>query len=407
MRPPQRLAAALAALTLGGAARAVDREPIVLSERASELHRSCLVVDGHNDMPWEVRSIGGSSFDKLDISRDQPDLHTDIPRLRRGGVGAQVWSVWAPMYTARRGEALLTTLEQIDLVERMIKRYPDDFRLTLTTDDIVAARRDGQIASMIGVEGGHCIENSLSVLAQLYKRGARYMTLTHSETLPWADSATDEERHGGLTSFGESVVREMNRLGMMVDISHVSPATMHHAMRVSDAPVIFSHSGARGVADHPRNVPDDVVRKLPEDGGLVMVNFFSAFVVPEAAAINVERLAYERELRAQIGDDQDEIRKRVREWASSRPSPRGTIHDVLDHIDHLVALSGPEHVGLGSDYDGVSLLPEQLEDVSTYPLLTQGMIDRGYSDDDIRGILGGNFVRVFKEVEAVTQRSTP
>ncbi|MEQ8847703.1 dipeptidase [Botrimarina sp.] len=403
-----RRAAALAALlllTTKPPAMAEDREPIVLTDAARRLHGAALVIDGHNDMPWEVRTQGDSSFDRIDISQPQPTLHTDIPRLREGGVGAQFWSVWAPVWTARRGAALTTTLEQIALVKQMIRRYPDHFTLALTADDIDRARGQGKIASLIGVEGGHCIENSLSVLNQLYEEGARYMTLTHSDSLDWADSATDKERSGGLSPFGEQVVREMNRMGMMVDLSHVSADTMHQAMRVSDAPVIFSHSSARGVADHPRNVPDDVLARLPEEGGVVMVNYFSAFVVPDSASINKERLAKQRELEARYGDDQDAIRRELDRWAKDKPSPRGTIHDVLDHIDHIARVAGIEHVGLGSDYDGVSMLPEQLEDVSTYPYITQGLLDRGYSEEEVRGVLGENLMRVFRAVERVAEET--
>lgn len=403
--PHRVLAGVVAAVaTWSAASHADERAPIELTDAARRLHGESLVVDGHNDMPWEVRTQGDSSFDRIDISQPQPTLHTDIPRLREGGVGAQFWSVWAPTWTSRRGAALTTTLEQIDLVKRMIRRYPDDFALCLSTNDIQRARSQGKIASLIGVEGGHCIENSLSVLEQLYEEGARYMTLTHSDSLDWADSATDQQPIGGLTPFGEEVVRLMNRKGMMVDISHVSAATMHHAMRVSTAPVIFSHSSARGVADHPRNVPDDVLARLPEEGGVVMVNYFSAFVVPESAEVNKERLKKQRELDALYPDDQDAVRRELDRWAKDKPSPRGTIHDVLDHIDHIANVAGIEHVGLGSDYDGVSILPEQLEDVSTYPYITQGLLDRGYTEDEVRGVLGRNLMRVFREVERVSER---
>ena len=261
---------------------ACAEEMVVLTKRAKRIHESALLVDGHNDMPWKLRDQGSVSFTKLDISKRQETLQTDIPRLRAGGVGAQFWSVWVPANTAYRGTALLTTLEQIELVQAMIQRYPETFELALTVDDIRRIHAEGKIASMIGIEGGHCIENSLNVLRKLHQLGARYMTLTHSDTLDWADSATDDQRHGGLTPFGEEVVLEMNRLGMMVDLSHVSPDTMKHALRVTQAPVIFSHSSAREVADHPRNVPDDVIRLVAENDGVVMINFFSGFVVPEA-----------------------------------------------------------------------------------------------------------------------------
>jgi membrane dipeptidase len=379
-----------------------DQPPIVLTDRARELHKRCLVVDGHNDMPWELRKWGPPTFHQVDISEPQPRLHTDIPRLRQGGVGAQFWSVWVPADTAYNGSALATTLEQIELVHAMIDRYPEVFALALTADDIERIHAEGKIASLIGVEGGHSIEESLSVLNRLYELGGRYMTLTHSDTLSWADSATDQERHGGLTPFGEQVIQEMNRLGMMVDISHVSIATMHHAMRVSEAPIIFSHSSARAIADHPRNVPDEVLRMLPQDGGLVMVNFFSGFVVPAAADNYGQQLALERELKQQH-DDQQRVDRELRRWRALHPMPRGTIHSLLDHIDHIVKVAGIDHVGIGSDYDGVSVLPTQLEDVSTYPYITQGLLDRGYSEEDIRKILGTNLLRVMRDVERVAK----
>ena len=255
-----------------------DRPPVVLTDAARQLHAQAVVIDGHNDLPWELRKQGSLSFDKLDVAEEQPTLHTDIPRLRQGGLGAQFWSVYVPASTAYDGTALTATLEQIEMVSAMISHYPEAFELALTVEDIVRIQATGKIASLIGVEGGHCIENSLNVLRQLYRLGARYMTLTHSDTLDWADSATDESAHGGLTPFGEDVVREMNRLGMLVDLSHVSPDTMKHALRVTSAPVIFSHSSALAIADHPRNVPDDVLRMIVENGGVVMVNFYSGYV---------------------------------------------------------------------------------------------------------------------------------
>jgi membrane dipeptidase len=382
---------------------AAQRQPVVLTERARALHRWSLVVDGHNDLPWEIRTQGGSNFGKLDIAQRQPQLHTDIPRLRQGGVGAQFWSVWVPVDLGYRGEALATTLEQIELVKAMIARYPDTFALALSTGDIERIHGEGKIASLIGVEGGHCIEESLAVLRKLYDLGARYMTLTHTDTLGWADSGTDEARHGGLTPFGEDVVRTMNELGMLVDLSHVSPETMHDALDITTAPVIFSHSSARAVADHPRNVPDDVLRRLKEKDGVVMVNFFSGFIVPEATEIVKQGMAEERRLKAEI-DDPDRVRSQMRQWYRRHSYPRGTIHVLLDHIDHIAKVAGAEHVGLGSDFDGVSLLPEQLDDVSYYPYITQGLLDRGYSDEQIQRILGGNLMRVFRAAEAVAKK---
>jgi membrane dipeptidase len=379
------------------------RAPIVLTDAARKLHQHALVVDGHNDLPWEIRTRGSSSFTKLDIAKPQPELHTDIPRLREGGVDVQFWSVWVPVDLGYKGEALATTLEQIELVKLMIQRYPETFELAVSTGDIERITADGKVASLIGVEGGHCIEESLVVLRKLYELGARYMTLTHTDTLSWADSGTDAIRSGGLSPFGEDVMRTMNELGMIVDLSHVAPETMHDALDVSTAPVIFSHSSARGVADHPRNVPDDVLARLKEKDGVVMVNFFSGFIVPEATQIVKDGMALERKLRAEF-DDPDRRRQEMRRWFRRNPYPRGTIHILLDHIDHIVKVAGVRHVGLGSDFDGVSLLPEQLEDVSYYPYITQGLLDRGYTDEEIDCILGGNLMRVFRGVEAAAKK---
>ncbi len=376
-----------------------SRGHVVLTDEARELHASALVIDGHNDLAWEIRKRGSADFSKLDISQPQPALQTDIPRLHKGGVGAQFWSVWVPVDLGYRGEAQATTLEQIELVKQMIARYPDTFELALSTDDIERIHNSGKIASLIGVEGGHCIEESLNVLRKMYELGARYMTLTHTDTLAWADAGTDEARHGGLTPFGEDVIRTMNELGMLVDLSHVSIETMHDALDVSTAPVIFSHSSARAVADHPRNVPDEVIERLREKDGVVMVNFFSGFIVPEAVQTVSAGMELERSLKAQQLEPK-RIEREMQNWKARNPYPRGTIHVLLDHIDHIAQVAGVEHVGLGSDFDGVSVLPTQLEDVSCYPTITQGLLDRGYSDAEIRGILGGNVMRVFRAAEA-------
>jgi membrane dipeptidase len=382
----------------------LDRGPVVLTPEAERIHKSSILIDGHNDMPWEIRKQGSRKFDKLDISKPQATLQTDIPRLRKGGMGAQFWSVWVPATTAYDGTSLVSTLEQIDLVHAMIDRYPDTFELALTVDDIRRIHADGKIASLIGVEGGHCIENSINVLRQLHKLGARYMTLTHSDTIDWADSGTDEARNGGLTPFGREVIAEMNQLGMMVDISHVSIDTMKQAIQVSKAPVIFSHSSTRAVAESPRNVPDEVLELVKKNDGLVMVNFFSGFVVPDAAARYMDRLGRERKLKKTIKDP-DELQAMLRRTDPKGPMTRGTIHDLVDHIDHIVQVAGIDHVGIGSDFDGVSTLPTQLEDVSCYPYITQALLDRGYSEADIKKVLGENLLRVMARVEEVARQT--
>ena len=377
-----------------------DRKPIVLTDRARGLHSHSLMIDGHNDMPWEIRKQGSSSFEKMDISKVQLKLQTDIPRLREGGVGAQFWSVWVPVETGYKGTALSTTLEQIELVKQMIGRYPETFELALTADDIERIHKEGKIASLIGVEGGHCIEESLPVLDKLYGLGARYMTLTHTDSLSWADSSTDAAKNNGLTPFGKQVVKRMNQIGMMVDISHVSAKTMNDTLDATEAPVMFSHSSAFAVCEHPRNVPDDVLKRLKEKDGVVMVNFFSGYVVPSAAKTSLEVMDLERDLKKKFGDDKPSIEAELKRWKAKHKYPRGTIHDVLDHIDHIAKVAGPEYIGIGSDFDGVSLLPTQMDDVACYPYITQGLIDRGYTDEQIKGILGGNLLRVMRGVEA-------
>ncbi|HEV3023614.1 MAG TPA: dipeptidase, partial [Pirellulales bacterium] len=378
------------------------RANVVVGDEARRIHRGAILIDGHNDLPWKLRSEVGGSLDKFDLTGSVPRFDTDIPRLRAGGMGGVFWSVFVPAETDKSGTALRDTLEQIDLVHRMIARYGEAFELALTADDIERIHAAGKIASLIGVEGGHSIQESLGALRQLHKLGARYMTLTHSDTLSWADAATDEPRHGGLTDFGEEVVREMNRLGMLVDISHVSPDTMRDALAVSRAPVIASHSSAFAVAPHPRNVPDDVLRLVAANGGVVMVNFFSGFVDPASARARLEMFAVRRELREKYADE-SQFQAAIKGWEAQRPIARGSVHTVVDHIDHIVRTAGIDHVGLGSDFDGVSLLPEQLDDVSCYPVITQELVNRGYDEEQIGKILGRNLLRAMRRAEEVAR----
>ncbi len=368
-----------------------------VSRRAGEIHAQGYVFDGHNDLPWELRAKAPKLFDDIDIAQPQPSLHTDIPRLRAGNVGAQFWSVFVPVDTIAAGNAFQTTKEQIDLVHRMIARYPDTFALALNGKDVDRIRSEGKIASLIGMEGGHSIEGSIGKLRQLYAAGARYMTLTHSETLEWADSATDVARNDGLSEFGEEVVREMNRLGMLVDISHVSPATMHDALRVSAKPVIFSHSSARALAEHPRNVPDDVLEALPKNGGVVMINFFSGFVVPESAKQLMELAELRKTLKAKYPNDKEAQDREIKQWQVKNPYPAGTADILIDHIEHVIKVAGIDHVGLGSDFDGVTKLPVGMEDVSKYPVITELLLRRGYDEESIHKVLYGNALRVLHE----------
>ncbi len=389
----------------GPASSQPSAPPVRLSDKALRIHRSSLLIDGHNDLPWRLRTEFGASLEQCDLTQlHAPDkLQTDIPRLRQGGVGGQFWSVYVPVETMQAGTALRDTLEQIDLVNQIIARHPDAFELALSADDVERIHRQGKIASLIGVEGGHSIQDSIGALRQLYRLGARYMTLTHSDTLSWADAATDEAKHGGLSPFGEEVVREMNRLGMLVDISHVSPETMNDALRVSRAPVIASHSSAYAVAQHARNVPDDVLKLIAENRGVVMVNFFSGFIEPGSARIMADMFAVRRKFNAELNNNEQEVEAAMKRWRQEHPISPGTVHTVVDHIDHIVKTAGIDHVGLGSDFDGVSMTPVQLEDVSCYPYITQELLNRGYQEEQIRKILGGNALRALRQAEEVAR----
>jgi membrane dipeptidase len=379
------------------------RPLVVVSEKAREIHDSALLIDGHNDLPWELRETGDPGFRTIDLTKPQKKFHTDIARLKKGNVGAQFWSAFVPSNTAAKGTAVKMTLEQIDTISEMVRRYPDAFEMASGTEDIVRIRKAGKVASLIGVEGGHSIDNSLPILRLFYKLGVRYMTLTHSDSLDWADSCSDAPRANGLTPFGVQVVQEMNRLGMLVDLSHVSPDTMKAALKATKAPVIFSHSSARGVADHPRNVPDDVLKLVKANGGVVMVNFYSGFLTPEGARAMQLMFEKGRELKKQYPDDDAKYREAFRAWAKQNDYPAGDVRDIAAHIDHIVKVAGIDHVGLGSDFDGVPKLPKQMDDVSCYPLLTQLMLDRGYTKEQIHKVLGGNLMRAFAAAEKVSR----
>jgi membrane dipeptidase len=367
------------------------------------LLREVPVIDGHNDYPWAVHEKAEGDIDALDIRKAQPKLMTDIRRLTAGGVGGQFWSVYVPV-TLQGGDAVSATVDQIDIVHRMMAKYPETFALALTADDVERIERQHKIASLIGVEGGHCINSSLGVLRMFYRLGARYMTLTHTTNTPWADSATDVPKSNGLSPFGEQVIREMNRLGMMVDLSHVSPATMAAAMRVSTAPVIFSHSSARALTDVPRNVPDDMLKAVAANGGIVMVTFVPGFVAPEVAAYNTRETAQQTKVTAELGSNAAAIKTAMDSWHAANLAPRASLLQVADHVDHIKKIAGIDHIGLGGDFDGITSVVVGLEDVSTYPQLLAELIRRGYTDEDIRKIAGKNILRVMRQVELVSQR---
>lgn len=361
-------------------------------------HPFLSVVDGHNDLPWAMRSVN-YDFGVRDIAEHQPELHTDIARLRAGQVGGQFWSVYVP--SSLGGDSAVTaTLEQIDAVYSMIERYPDQFELVTSASGLAAAvagaGSGGPIGSLLGAEGGHSINNSLGTLRSLYRAGVRYMTLTHNDNTAWADAATDDPAHGGLTAFGKEVVAEMNRLGMLVDLSHVAPATMHAALDVTDAPVIFSHSSARAICDHPRDVPDDVLARLADNGGTCMITFVPDFVSPRVREWS-NRL---KESAAEAGVDTAdwEAMKQFRE-SYDVEQPTATLDDVVAHAEHVREVAGIDHIGVGGDFDGVGSLPEGLADVSTYPNLFTALSQRGWGDDDLIKMAHGNVIRTFGEAE--------
>ena len=366
--------------------------------RARRILKASPLIDGHNDLPWVIREDKRAprDVDAYDL-RKRTSGDTDLQRLRSGQVGAQFWSVFIPGDIKDSGYARVQ-LEQIDIARRMIQRYPEALTLATTSSGITAAFRSGRIASLLGMEGGHAIENSLGALRAYYRLGVRYMTLTHNVTLDWADAAMDVPRHNGLTPFGKEVVREMNRLGMIVDISHVTPKVMHDVLDIADAPVMFSHSSARALTDHPRNVPDDVLRRLAGNGGVVMVTFIPAFV--SQAVANWElRLS-----QLTSGTPPAEASRITAEFSTANPKPVATLKDVADHVDHVRRTAGIDHVGIGSDFWGDPEMPTGLEDASRFPYLFAELIRRGWSDVDLVKLAGGNMLRVMHRTEVVAVR---
>ncbi|HVN11330.1 MAG TPA: dipeptidase [Kineosporiaceae bacterium] len=374
--------------------------PTAGHEDLRSLLRDAPLVDGHNDLLWLLRLRVGYDFDRLDLARPAPGLHTDLRRLHAGGVGAQFWSLYVPSDLPGH-EAVTATLEQLDAFHRLVARYPADLGLALTAEAVVRVAGSGRVASLAGIEGGHSIGDSLGALRMMYALGARYMTLTHNHATSWADSAMDEPRHGGLTAFGVEVVQEMNRLGMLVDLSHVAPSTMRDALAATVAPVIFSHSGARALCDHPRNVPDDVLQRLRVNGGVCMVTFVPGFVSQPVAEVWLELAEAERAWRAEYPDSPGEVDLLRAAWREAHPAPTATLVDVADHVDHVREVAGVDHVGIGGDFDGVDVLPVGLEDVAAYPALFAELRARRWSDDELRRLAGRNVLRALREAEEV------
>jgi membrane dipeptidase len=371
-----------------------------MDEHIVELLRAAPLIDGHNDLLWALREIGEEGGEEPDVGEPAPRLQTDLPRLEAGGVGAQFWSVYVPSHLPP-DLAVTETLEQIDAFYDLVRRHPGRLEQARTASDVERIAAKGHVASMVGVEGGHSIGNSLGTLRILARLGAGYMTLTHNDDTDWADSATGEHPHGGLTTFGEEVVRELNRSGVLVDLSHVSDDTMRQAIEVSAAPVIFSHSSARSLCDVPRNVPDDVLELVRRTDAVVMVTFVPSFIAPEGAEVNREGRERASALRAEHADDPEALRMAMDEWWDSLEEVPATVSQVADHIDHVRDVAGIDHIGVGGDYDGASDMPEGLEDVAGYPTLFAELAERGYTDDELRWIAGRNVLRVMREAELV------
>ncbi len=372
--------------------------------RAERILRQTPLIDGHNDLPWRIRedSIARGNVDAYDLRKRAPG-HTDLDRLKMGMVGAQFWSVYTPGDWRDSGYARIQ-LEQIDIARRVIAKYPDRLALALSANDIRREFKEGKLASLLGLEGGHAIENSLGALRAYYDLGVRYMTLTHNVTLDWADAALDSAKHSGLTPFGDSVVREMNRLGMMVDLSHVSAATMSDALNVTQAPVIFSHSGARALVDVPRNVPDSILRRVTINGGIVMVPFVTGFVSPDVMRYDESTRPIITDLEKKYGKDTAAITREIKQWRAAHPEPRAMLSQVADQIDYVRKVAGVDHVGIGGDFDGITEVVQGLEDVSKYPALFAELARRGWSDTDLKKLAGENLLRVFSQAEAVARR---
>jgi membrane dipeptidase len=398
--------AAVAAAALAGPALADAAQD---AAKVARVLKTTPLIDGHNDIAWEIRTDFGGDPARPKLALDAaaagrtPPLQTDIPRLRRGGLGGQFWSVYVPA-GGDGAEAVKTTLEQMTIVREMVALHPETFEMAYTADDVVRIHRAGRIASLMGMEGGHSIDNSLGVLRAMHQAGARYMTLTHGETNDWADSATDKARHDGLSPFGEAVVREMNRLGMIVDLSHVSDDTMRDALRVTRAPVIYSHSSARALSGVSRNVPDDVLALVKRNGGVVMVAFVPGFLSPDGKAWVDGLFAAMAEAARKHPGDSPGYEAAIAAWEAAHPAPAATLSMAADHIEHIAKVAGVDHVGLGGDFDGTSNLPKGLEDVSTYPALLQELSRRGWSEADLRKVAGENALRVMREVEATSRR---
>ncbi len=393
----------LAMSSAPGPAQQWTPPPAELIERARRILQAVPIIDGHNDIPSKLLESAAGDPDKADLSKPQPQFHTDFARMRQGGVGAQFWSAYVENDSIPTGAALRQGIREVDMALRFTRRYPDVLELARTAADIERIQRQGKIASLIGLEGGHGIDNQLSALRAYHELGVRYMTLTHNTTLSWADAAQDFQRHNGLTEFGENVVREMNRIGMFADLAHVSEEVMMDALRVSEAPVIFSHSSAKALLAHPRNVPDRVLRLLPRNGGVIMITFVPSFLAKGTMEWTARQQAEAERLHNELNDEA-EIARRLADWTRTNPPPVATVADVADHIDHVKRVAGIDNIGIGSDFDGIDFGPVGLEDVSKFPVLFAELLRRGYTEQELQKIAGLNLLRAMKAMESVAAR---
>src|SRR3954454_24662434 len=397
---PLLFAAAAMIFATSASAQSIDPK---IQARIDRILKATPLIDGHNDIAEQLRENHEMKVEGLASGTDQWRSHplmTDMARLHQGRVGAQFWSVYIPSEIT--GDAAIRdTIEQIDIVKRMVKAYPNDLALAGTADDVVRIHKSGKVASLIGIEGGHQIGGSLAALRQFYDLGARYVTLTHFKNNEWADSATDDPKYHGITDFGRAVIHEMNRLGMLVDLSHVSDDTMRAALQVSKAPVIFSHSSARALSDHNRNVPDDILKLTAADGGVVMVNFYPPYVSDAFRKWNAEEAAEEARARSLNNGRPEQREAAIAAWKAANPAPRVTVADVADHVDHVAKVAGYDHVGIGGDLEGIEVAPDGLGSVAGYPLLFAELIRRGWSDHNLAKLAGGNVLRVMRQADAV------
>lgn len=394
----------LVVVTALSTSRAIAAEPMKMTDDALRIHKSAFVIDGHNNLMMKFAKQASGSIDSVDLTQPQSNLHTDLPRLKQGGVGAEVFATYVSTDAVKKGTAVRQTLEQIEQLGKLVGRSHGEIEFALSSSDLNRVHEKGHVAALVAIEGGNAIESSIAVLKTYYQAGVRMMALTHDDTTDWADAALDTAKHGGLAPFGEKVIAEMNQLGMAIDLSHCSTETINDVLAISKAPVVFSHSGAHAVAPHARNLKDDTLKAVAKNGGVVLVNFYAGFLSAESVKAYETRTKDAALFRKQFKTDA-EFQAALGPWLKDHPLPQTSVANVVDHIDHIVKTAGIDHVGLGSNFDGIVSVPKHLEDVSCFPHLTQELLTRGYKEEDIKKILGGNTLRVLTQVEKSATQS--